>query len=98
MYAILISVFENAQCRPQKTSKNAVFSLGMNLANQGSMKNGLSIKHLTLAAGILVALIVVFMMVSAGNAFSAETPTIVLPTLEIPSIAKVVMQKISTLL
>lgn len=61
------------------------------------MKNGLSIKHLTLAAGILVALIVVFMLFSAGKGFSAEVPFIKVPSMDIPSFAKVAIQKISTL-
>lgn len=61
------------------------------------MRNGLSIKHLTLAAGILVALIVVFMLVSAGKGFSAEAPLITLPSIDIPSFAKVAIQKISTM-
>jgi Fe2+ transport system protein B len=81
----------------RKTTKNAVLPLGMNLAKQGNMRNGLSIKHLTLAAGIVVALIVAFMLVSAGKNFSAKAPVMTMPSLDIPSFAKVAIQKISTL-
>jgi len=69
----------------------------MNLANQESMKNSLSLKHLTLAAGILVALIVAFMLASSAAGFSAESTTIPMPTFDLPALSKVVVQKISLL-
>ena len=65
------------------------------LSKAGSMKNSLSIKHLTLAAGILVALIVAFMLASSAAGFSAESTVVPLPTFDLPSLAKVVVQKIS---
>jgi Fe2+ transport system protein B len=70
----------------------------MNLAKHGSMKNSLSLKHLTLAAGILVALIVAVMLASSGFRYSAESTTLKLPTLDLPSLSKVLIQKLEVLI
>jgi hypothetical protein len=58
------------------------------------MKHSISAKELTLLTGILVALIVAFMLVSASSTFSAEIPNVPVPSIELSTIMNVALQKI----
>lgn len=61
------------------------------------MRRSLSIKQLTLLAGVLVALILAYMLASSSASLVVMSPIISFPNTELPAFTKVVVQKISSI-
>jgi hypothetical protein len=61
------------------------------------MKHSISLKQLTLLAGIVVALIVVFLLISSNQFFTAHVPSPGAPSVSLATVGKIAFQKISVL-
>lgn len=90
-------MFETVQHTPSKSYKKRVLALGTNFAKERNVKRSISIKQLTLLAGVLVALLVAFMLATTTQRFSSDIGTLNLPTLDLPQLSKSVIQIFTTL-
>ena len=97
MYEKSKNMFGSVQPTHRNLLKKEVLGIGTGFAKQAHMKHSFSIKQLTLLAGIAVALILMFMLFSSSDMFTAYLPDASIPDLTMQKLATSPLKKILVL-